>query len=78
MRSMQPAAFTRIGSGTTISPLAVLQAGENALQGVHGHPRAVRAALAGGAAPAVGASISVLPGASWRMRCRMPLSVATM
>ena len=28
--------------------------------------------------PAVGASSSVLPGASWRMRCRMPLSVATM
>ena len=28
--------------------------------------------------PAVGASISVLPGASWRMRCSMPLSVATM
>jgi hypothetical protein len=28
--------------------------------------------------PAVGASMSSLPGASWRMRCRMPLSVATM
>ena len=28
--------------------------------------------------PAVGASISVLPGASWRMRWNMPLSVATM
>ena len=28
--------------------------------------------------PAVGASSSVLPGASWRMRCMMPLSVATM
>ena len=28
--------------------------------------------------PAVGASISTLVGASWRMRCRMPLSVATM
>ena len=28
--------------------------------------------------PAVGASISVLPGAAGRMRCRMPLSVATM
>ena len=28
--------------------------------------------------PAVGASIRVLPGANWRMRCRMPWSVATM
>ena len=49
MRSMQPSAWLRTGSGTCDLAAAGLQAGDHALQRVHRHPRAVRAALAGGA-----------------------------
>ncbi len=78
MRSMQPSACVRVGSGTTISPLPVSRQAIKpcvAFIAIHGQcAQLLHVALL----PAVGASISVLPGASCCMRWNMPLSVATM
>ena len=46
---MQPSAWARTVSSSTTSPRPVVETVDHALQRVHRHPRAVRAALAGGA-----------------------------
>ncbi|EWS57886.1 hypothetical protein Y694_04185 [Methylibium sp. T29-B] len=75
---MQPSACVRVGSGTVIAPRPCSRQSTtpcSAFIAIHGQcAQLLQVALL----PAVGASSSVLPGASWRMRCRMPLSVATM
>ncbi len=76
---MRPRADARVGSGTRISPVPRLERVDHA-----GHSRSSPSRGSGRSScrwrcpPPSGASMSVLPGASWRIRWKMPLSVATM
>ena len=79
MRSMQPSAWLRDRLVDVDLAGAVLQAGDHALQPVHRHPRAVRAALAGGAVAGGRRLDQRLAGRrAGACGAAMPLSVATM
>src|SRR6185369_511844 len=78
MRSMQPSAWLRIGSSTRISPRSRSRQSTTPCSAFIAIQGQCAQLLQVAPLPAVGASISSLCGASWRMRSRMPLSVATM